>query len=411
MIMPHPLRTLNFRLFFAGRSLSLIGDAVIPTALALAVLEISGSPSAMAIVLACAMVPKLALLPLGGVAGDWFHARTIALITDAVRAASQLFVGFELLAGDPHLWQIALAEAIGGAASAFAMPTDAPLITGTVAQDQLHSANALFGIVRSSARFGGPALAGLLVLLAGPGLAFVLDGASFVVSALLLTVTRVRSIPVERRSLRADLVEGWQEVRKRDWYWSSLIGHSAWNGAAAVLMTVGPGLAVREFGGTTAWVVLLQVGAGGLLLGSLLAVRVRPRRPILTANLGLATYALPLVFFAAGAPAPLVIGAYGIAQAGLGFLNPVWETAVQQAIPPQTLARVVSYDWLLSLGAMPLGYALAPLAAGLWGAQAPLWIAAVVVAGACAGTALFPGVRNFRAPRTQETKAVAEKVS
>ncbi|MER7173443.1 MFS transporter [Streptomyces mesophilus] len=408
--MSHPLRTLNFRLFFAGRSLSLIGDAVIPTALALAVLEISGSLSAMAIVLACAMVPKLALLPIGGVAGDWFHARTVALITDAVRAASQLFVGFELLAGDPHLWQIALAEAIGGAASAFAMPTVSPLITGTVERDQLHRANALFGIVHSSARFGGPALAALLVTLAGPGLAFVLDGVSFAVSALLLTVTRVRNVPVERRSLRADLVEGWQEVRRRDWYWTSLIGHSAWNGAAAVLMTIGPGLAVREFGGPAAWVWLLQVGAGGLLLGSLLAARARPRRPILTANLGLATYALPLMLFAAGAPAPLVIGAYGIAQAGLGFLNPVWETAVQQAIPEQTLARVVSYDWLLSLGAMPLGYALAPLAAGLWGPEAPLWIAGAVVAVACAGTALVPGVRDFRA-RTPEAKPVPQTVS
>ncbi|MBC9717187.1 MFS transporter [Streptomyces sp. TRM66268-LWL] len=409
--MPHPLRTLNFRLFFAGRSLSLIGDAVIPTALALAVLEISKSPSAMAVVLACALIPKLALLPFGGVAGDWFHARTIALITDGVRAASQLFVGFELLAGDPHLWQIALAEAIGGAASAFAMPTEAPLITGTVARDQLHRANALFGIVRSSARFGGPALAGLLVLLAGPGLAFLLDGASFAVSALLLVLTRVRKVPVERRSLRADLVQGWQEVRRRDWYWTSLIGHSAWNGAAAVLMTIGPALAVEEFGGSAAWVVLLQVGAGGLLLGSLLATKARPRRPILTANLGLATYALPLSFFAAGAPAPLVIGAYGIAQAGLGFLNPVWETAVQQAIPAQTLARVVSYDWLLSLGAMPIGYALAPLAAGLWGPETPLWIAAAVVATACAGTALVPGVREFRSRTQEEAKAEPQPVS
>ncbi|SDK75888.1 MFS transporter [Streptomyces indicus] len=408
--MPHPLRTLNFRLFFVGRSLSLIGDAVIPAALALAVLEISSSPSAMALVLACAMVPKLVLLPFGGVAGDWFHARTVALTTDGVRAASQLFVAVELLAGDPQLWQIAVAEAIGGAASAFALPTVAPLTTGTVEPDQLHRANAALGIVHSSARFGGPALAGLLVYLAGPGLAFLLDGVSFAVSALLLACTRVRKVPVERRALRADLVAGWREVRSRDWYWVSLVGHSAWNGAAAVLMTIGPALAVREFGGETAWVVLLQVGAAGLLLGSLLAARARPRRPILTANLGLATYALPLGLFAAGAPAPLVIGAYGIAQAGLGFLSPVWETAVQQAIPPHALARVVSYDWLLSLGAMPLGYALAPLAAGLWGADAPLWIAAGVVAVACAGTALVPGVRDFRA-RTPERAPVAEPVT
>lgn len=66
-------------------------------------------------------------------------------------------------------------------------------------------------------------------------------------------------------------------------------------------------------------------------------------------------------------PAVLTIAAYGVAQAGLGFLGPVWDTSVQSAVPAHALARVTSYDWLLSLAAMPLGYALAPLAASAWG--------------------------------------------
>ncbi|MDG4861509.1 MFS transporter, partial [Streptomyces sp. T-3] len=377
--MPHPLRTPAFRLLFLGRSLSLFGDAAIPLALSLAVLTVTGSATAMAIVLASAMVPKLLLLPIGGVAGDWFNAKTVALTTDVVRAASQLFVGYELLAGDPQLWQLALAEGIGGAASAFAMPTTPSLITGTVEQkEQLHQANALLGVVTSSSRVGGPVLAALLFELAGPGLAFVLDGLSFAVSALLLSMTRVRPVPVERRSLRADLAEGWQEVRSRDWYWASLIGHSAWNGAAAVLMTLGPGLVVGELGGKGTWTALIITGGAGLILGSLLAGRARPKRPVMTANLGLATYALPLGLLAAQAPAVLIIAAYGIAQAALGFLTPIWNTSVQSAIPATALARVTSYDWLLSLGAMPLGYALAPLAADAWGPAVPLWIAAGV---------------------------------
>ncbi|MFD9795085.1 MFS transporter [Streptomyces sp. NPDC059070] len=405
--LPHPLRTRSFRLLFAGRCLSMLGDAVVPAALSLAVYMATGSTADLALVLGCAMLPRLLLLPVGGVAGDRFNARTVALTTDCVRCATQLFVGVELLGGDPRLWQIALAEALGGAASAFAMPALAPLLTGTVEEENRRRANALMGVVNSTTRVAGPTLAGVLILTAGPGWAFVLDSASFAASALLLSAIRVRHVPPERRSLVADLKEGWGEVRSRDWYWSSLIAHSAWNGAAAVLLTLGPAIAFQEFDGKGFWLAFLQTGAVGLLLGSVLAGRARPRRPILTANLGLATYALPLTLLAVSAPAPLAIAAYGIAQAGLGFLSPVWETSVQSAIPAHTLARVTSYDWLLSLAAAPVGYALAPVAADAWGAEVPLLAAAVLVGGACLATTLAPGVRHFGRPAPEEAPALS----
>ncbi|MFE7410487.1 MFS transporter [Streptomyces laurentii] len=396
---PHPLRTRSFRLFFAGRSLSLLGDAVIPAALALAVVRATGSAGALALVLACSMVPKLLLLPLGGVAGDRFNARGIALAMDLVRCGTQLVVGVQLLSGTPSLAVIAAVEVAGGAAGAFATPTTAPLVKGTVPAESLQRANAAMAMAFSVSRVGGPALAGTLILTVGAGWAFVLDAASFAASAALLCAVRVREVEktaaAKRPSVFDDLREGWQEVRTRDWYWSSLIGHSAWNGAAAVLMTLGPGMAMDRLGGEPVWVAFLQAGAIGLLIGSLAADRARPRRPVLAANLGLATYALPLLLLAGGAPVPVIIGAYAVAQAGLGFLSPVWETAVQRAVPEHALARVTSYDWLLSFAAMPVGYALAPLAASAWGPEVPLTAAAVTVAGCCVGAALMPGVRRF----------------
>ncbi|MFK3982275.1 MFS transporter [Micromonospora sp. NPDC050397] len=393
--MTHPLRLHAFRLLFVGRTLSALGDAVVPAALALAVLRVTGSSSALALVLACAMVPKLLLLPLGGVVADRFDARRVALVTDLVRCAAQLFVGVELLGGNPTLTHIAIASAVGGVAAAFAMPTASPLVAGTVDGPARQRANALMAVAANGTRLAGPALAGLLVLAAGPGWAFVLDAASFAASAALLAAIRVRRTPIERRSLLADLAEGWTEVRTRDWYWSSLLAHAAWNGAAAVLITLGPAVAVDRLGGEGVWVLILEAGAIGLLAGSLLAGRARLRRPILVANLGLATYALPLVLLAVAAPAPSVIAAYGIAMAALGFLNPIWQTVVQAEIPPHTLARVTSYDWLFSLAATPVGYALAPLAANAWSAGTPLVTAAVIVAFACLGTAAFPGVRHL----------------
>lgn len=396
--MTHPLRLRVFRLLFLGRTVSALGDAVVPTALALAVLRATSSTGALAVVLGCAMVPRLLLLPLGGVVADRFDARRVAIGTDLVRCAAQLVVGVELLGGSPALAHLAVASAVGGAASAFAMPTASPLVAGTVDAEDRQQANALMGVTGNVSRLAGPALAGLLIWTAGSGWAFVLDAASFAVSAALLSVIPVRHVPVPHRPLRADLVLGWREVRSRDWYWSSLLAHGVWNGAAAVLLTVGPVVAVDRLGGEGVWVLLQQGGAVGLLFGSLLAARVRPRRPVLLGNLALATYAAPLLLLAAAAPAPVSIAAYCLALAALGFLNPVWETVVQGQFPPEVLARVTSYDWLMSLGAMPVGYALAPLAARAWGPSAPLAVAGVLVLLACVGTAAVPGVRRLGWP-------------
>ncbi|UNS98576.1 MFS transporter [Streptomyces tubbatahanensis] len=391
---PHPLRHRDFRLLFTGRALSLLGDAVVPTALSLAVLRATGSTAALALVLGCAMLPKLLLLPVGGVLADRFRARTLALTTDLVRCASQLLVGLQLLGQDPSLAVLATAEAVGGAASAFAMPCLYPLVTGTVEATDRQRANALVATAESAGRLGGPALAGLLVLTVGPGWAFLLDAATFALSACLLALLRVTHVPLAARSFLADLVEGWTQVSSRAWYWPSLLAHAVHNVALSMLLVLGPAVAVGQLGGEGVWVAVVQAGGVGLLVGNALSSRVYPRRPVLTVNLLGLLFCLPLALFAAAAPAPWTIASYGVAMAGLGYLNPTWQTTVQNAIPPTALARVTSYDWLLSLAAMPVGYTLGPWAASQWGTAVPL-TAAAVLASAGAATAAVPAVRRF----------------
>lgn len=404
-----PLRQRAFRRLFLGRSLSLVGDAVIPAALALAVLRATGSVSSLAFVLGCAMVPKLLLLPVGGVIADRFNPRTVAVGTDLVRCGMQLLVGLQLLGVEPSIGLIAAAEAVGGAASAFATPALSPLVGATVRNEDRQRANSLLGTAGSIARLGGPGLAGVLIWSAGPGWAFVLDAVTFAASATLLAGIRIPHATVPKRSFRSDLLEGWDEVRSRDWYWTSLVAHGIWNLTAAVFMVLGPAIAVRSLGGEGSWVAVLQSGSIGVLVGAVLAGRVQVRRPVAAGNLAAGLYALPLAVLAVPAPAPVVVGAYGVAMAGLGFLGPVWETTVQNTIPEHALARVMSYDWLISLGAMPVGYLLAPIAADTWGAGATLTVSAVLVGGACAATLAVPGVRRFvLVPEGERTEPVSD---
>lgn len=402
-----PLRHRAFRRLLLSRSLSVLGDAVIPAALALALLRATGSVSALALVLGCAMVPKVILLPVGGVTADRCNPRTVAVATDLIRCAMQASVGVQLLRSDPSIGLIAAAEVVGGAASAFAVPTQSPLLSSTVPAVERLRANSLLGTAASLARLTGPALAGLLIWAAGPGWAFALDAVTFAASAALLASIRVQHAAPPPSSFRADLREGWAQVRSRDWYWTSLIAHGVWSFTAAVLLVLGPALAVRRLGGEAVWVAVLQSGS----VGALLAGRAPVRRPVLAGNLAASLYALPLLALALPAPAPWVIGAYGVAMAGIGFLGPVWETTVQNTIPAHALARVAAYDWMMSLGATPIGYLLAPVAARVWGPGPPLAASALLVAGACIATAAVPGVRRFVVPDAARAQPPAPAAS
>lgn len=405
--MTHPLRQRDFRLLFAGRVVDELGDSVTPAALTLAIVAATGSSGALAVVLAATMVPRLALLPLGGVLADRLGPRQVSLVADAVRALTQLSIAVELLSGHVNLAAIAVAGGISGAASAFSLPATSPLVAGTVDGAARQTANSLMGVAASATRLAGPAVAGALILTAGAGWAFVLDAATFAFSAVTLMLLRVRPVEVPRQSLREDLLAGWIEVRQRTWYWTSLIGHATWNFAAGVLATLGPVIAVSELGGRGVWLAALQASAIGYLLGSLLSGRLRVQRAILVGNLALLTYAVPLVLFAVAAPAWLVVGSYGIALGCLGFMNPTWETVVQQQVPPHALAKVDAYDWLVSMGGMPLGYALGPALAGSLGDTSVLSGAAILVVVAMTVPALVPDVRRLRLLRPDEVSAAA----
>jgi hypothetical protein len=242
----------------------------------------------------------------------------------------------------------------------------------------------------------GPAIAGALIFTVGAGWAFVLDAATFGVSAGTLALIHVRYVPVRGGPLRRQLAAGWAEVHRRTWYWASIIGHGTCNFALGMLMTTGPLIAVTELGGKTVWLAALEASAAGYLAGALIAGRARISRPILAVDLVLTSVAVPLVLFGLAAPAWAVVTAYGLAAVGLGFANPVWLTAVQQEIPADVLARVSAYDWLVSLGAQLLGFAVGPALTQVAGFTWPLSAAAALVVITLLVPASLPSVRDLR---------------
>jgi len=141
-------------------------------------------------------------------------------MADLVRLVSQSVIGALLIAGDATVAEIAVSQALLGAASGFFNPASSGLLP-LLAGEQLQQANALRGIAMASGSIAGPAIAGVLVITTSPGVALLIDAGSYAASALLLARVHPPDLPRESPSrFLADLREGFSEVRARTWVWS-----------------------------------------------------------------------------------------------------------------------------------------------------------------------------------------------
>ena len=123
-------------------------------------------------------------------------------------------------------------------------------------------------------------------------------------------------------------------------------------------------------------------------------LRVKPRRPLVVGNLLLTLGALPLLTLAFSRSVPLICAANVLDGFGLVALNGLWTPTMQVLIPENVRSRVNSYDWLVSLVIMPVGYAVAGPLASAVGYTTTLVTAAIVLSVPCALVVLVPGVRG-----------------
>ena len=391
------LRVRNFRLVLAGKAVSVLGDRMVAVALAFAVLEVGGSASEVGLVLAAATLPMVVSVLAGGVVADRLSRRTVMVAADVLRALTQGVMAALLIAGAAEVWMLAALGALTGIGSGFFNPASTGLLPELVTAEQLQPANALRSSAVSAGEIAGPVIAGVLVAAAGAGVAIAVDAATFVVSALCLVAMR---LPTHMRrahaSFVADLRDGWTAFRARRWVWTFTVYFAAANMMWAAWSALGPLVADRELGGPEAWGTVLGAVGVGALVGSALATRVDPSRPLVLVALTEGLFALPLAFLAGGAHVGIL--AVGAFLSGVGMMvgMSVWESTLQRQIPGESLSRVSSYDWFGSFAFYPLGLALwGPLAAGI-GVQPALWLAFGLMGLLALALLAIPDTRQLR---------------
>lgn len=398
------LRHRRFLLLFSARTIAVLGNSFGPVALAFGVLRLPGAtPTTLSVVLAANAVALVVFLLFGGVLADRLSRYRVMVGADLVTALAWGAVSVMLLTGWAPVPLLAVAAAAAGIAAAMFFPAMVGVVPEVVEADRLQAANGLLRVGTNSARIFGFALAGSAVALVGPGWAMAVNALAFATSAALLLRLR---LPATARAastrMLTDLREGWREFSSRQWLWVVVLQFSVLvAGLQAAFGVLGPVVADRELGGAPAWSAVLAGQAAGMFVGVLIAIRIRPRRPILLGVL--LTFPLALAPLLLGLGAPLwtvVVGAF-VGGLAIDIFGVLWETTMQREVPPEALSRVSSYDGLGSLMFGPIGLVAAgPLAAGL-GPRPALLVAAAVMLVPTALALISPGVRNLRAPQAQ----------
>ncbi len=390
-----PLAGRDFRLVWAGESVSLLGDAFQTVAVSYLVLGLTGSGLALGAILVAAAIPRGVFMLLGGVLADRISPRDLALGSNILRAILTTIVAILVVGGRIEIWHLALVGVVFGTVDAVFLPAISTLVPRLVPSSRLAAANALMQGTAQLMGTVGPAIAGFAIAVIGVGIAFVFDAASFAVAAIALWLVRSGASAVRptepdaqptapadamgtlapdldatasadppRASIAGALVEGVRVVLGDPVMRSIVVVATAANLAFTGPTVVGlPWLVLVGFGGDALALGLLFAAFGaGSLAGAVVGGSLRrPRRFgwlvlgfVIGAGIGLAAIGVaPSVPVAAAIL--LAIGAMN------GYVNVVMVAWVQEKTEPHMLGRTMSFLMLGAVVAAPLSIALAAL--------------------------------------------------
>jgi Transmembrane secretion effector len=345
------------------------------------------------------------------VIGDRLSRRAIMLFSDAGRFVTQALAAALLIAGVARFWELLVLFGLNGLAQALFNPASVGLIPALTTDAELQSANALLDLARNGAATVGQLLGGVLVSLAGPGVAFAIDSGSFLVSAAALALLDLPTTAMATRrigGLFVELAEGWDEFRSRSWLWIGTLHIALLNAFALVsFFALGPVVAKRSLGGGAAWGLIGAAFGIGMIAGSAVALRIRPTRPLLVAFALIVLAAPQLALLAIPAPLALIAVAAFLGGAQASVWGALWTTTMQRDVPAAALSRVASYNQVGSLILAPLGYAVVGIIAEHIGISTTLWAGAAWIVASTITVLALPALRTYRAPKSEIGEAAA----
>ncbi len=378
---PAPLRAFahrDFRLFFAGQLVSLVGTWMQSVAQSWLVLELTNSPFRLGLIGTLQFAPVLLLSFVAGAMADRLPKRRLLVATQSVMCVQALVLAVLVYRGHVQYWHVVVMAAVYGVANTVDMPTRQAFIVEMVGRESLRSAIALNSAMFNGARVIGPALAGLVIARWGTALAFFANGVSFlaVIAALLALRAAGLPRPASGRAMRQEITEGVRYALRTPRIALVMSLVMAVSTFFFNYNTLVPLLArdilhqdAHGFG-----LLMTSVGcgavAGAIVLASLGADR-PPTNVLVTAALmlGLATMVMASVNSFGLAVALLAVMGF----CGMLFMTGA-NTTVQLSVPDDLRGRVMSLHTLMFAGMTPFGAFLVGSVVEAFGPKAGFFI-------------------------------------
>lgn len=371
----------RYRLLLAARFVSNIGNGMAPIALAFGVLSLDGADAgSLSLVTTAQMIPLVAFMLIGGVAADRFGRSQLVGSTDVIGSVVVAISAIAFITGNASVPLLCVNGFIFGVLNALWYPAFSGLMPMIVPGPLLQAANSILGFGANVGFTLGASVAGLIVATAGPGWGLLGDATSFLIAGLLVLSLRLPKsfgddTGEDRSSMIAQLRIGWTEFSSRRWI-VLIVGCFAFYHLAfeAFIAVLAPVQMKEELSGARSMGTMMFGFGLGNILGTAVAFRYKPRRPLLIA-VGVMPMGAAWIL-ATGFPAPmwiLFIAAMGTGVA-LDVMYANWMTTMQTNVPEEALSRVGSYDAFGSLAFAPIGLLLAGPMAHLLGARASLFI-------------------------------------
>lgn len=358
------LRHRNYRLFFAGQAVSLVGTWMMTVAQSWLVLELTGDPFMLGVVSAAQFLPVLLLGLFGGLIADGLPKRRTLVITQAIAAVLSLVLFLLVVTGTVQVWQIVLIAVIGGIRNAVDLPTRQAFAVELVGREDIGNAVALNSALFNGARVVGPAIAGIVIGLSGVSVAFLIDGVSFVAvlaGLLLMREDELRrsALPAPRpASARAALTtigDGLRYVRRTDLVLLAtvVVGLASLFGLNFTVLAPALAQDVLHTDASGYGFLMAATGVGSLLTALAIAFRGSSRPATIAAGalvLGVAEVAL-------GVSGLMSVSLLAMAAVGVGtiLMAATANTVIQLTVPDDLRGRVMSVYTTVFAGSTPIG--------------------------------------------------------
>ena len=386
------------RLFIA-RFISNFGNGMGPIALAFGILALpDGSANMLGLVLGATTVLFLLMAPFGGVIADKYGRARMVGVTD-MAAGLVLFIQVAYFAtGDVPLAVLLITNGFFGLMWGIFWPAFSGLMPAVLPEAGLQKGNALNAFMTNAGVISGAAVAGLLIEVFGVAFTLAIDAASFFISGLMIFTFRHLTPRAEQteNTMLDDLLHGWKVFLSFRWIVIIVGAFSfivmCWAAAENVL---GPLIALEHFNGPKSWSFVISAESAGLIVGSLIAIKIKPKYPM--RFLMLSSFTITFYIWSLAKPQSLLMIAFGAFLFGitLDLWGTLWSTALQRKVPRDSLSRVSSFDAMGSMMFRPVGLAIAAPLSTLFGIENFLQILAAITVVAIIVPLLDPQVRNM----------------